>query len=145
MTVAFWANPASLSGNYLFVKGTGSTVSWHITLNNSGRLTFLRNYSGSTDLNLRFNNQLVLNQWHHYVFVWNGNADTSSVRLYRDGVLQPDPFGDAGAGSKVADASNVLYVGGAPGMGTTNVRLDDVRMYNRMLTQTEITALYNYR
>ena len=80
------------------------------------------------------------NQWYHMT----GTYDGSAVKLYVDGVLicsQP-LSGDLNLGNEVFTMAGVIYEDGSRG-GRYFGRADDVRFYNRALSQQEIVDLYN--
>lgn len=78
--------------------------------------------------------------WHHVVFTGDGVSGTA--KYYFDGVF---------IGSFVQDAvvvcnynNNPLYIGSEPNlMGKWGGYLDDIGIWNRSLTQQEISDLYN--
>ena len=72
-------------------------------------------------------------QWHHVAGVYNG----SSLYLYVDGGL--DASGSA-SGSLSFSAPNV-YIGGSPTQ-SFNGLIDDVRIYDRALSEDEVKTLY---
>jgi hypothetical protein len=90
-------------------------------------------YSARYLVNSSFNNV-----WHHLAGTYNG----SQVKLYVDGVLRmtTNHTGAIGSGAynvqlgKCAEVTDRLY----------NGVLDDVRIYNRALSATEITQLYQW-
>jgi hypothetical protein len=128
---------ANNSGNwFLFLDGPAQT------------LRFLKDYDGATDLSVRtdFPNT-YLNAWKHVVMTWDGAASSLGVKFYIDGVEITARYSTtSGAGNKVSDGSNSLTIGSNatgtqyPFSGT----LDEVRIYNRALSASEITDLYNY-
>jgi hypothetical protein len=75
--------------------------------------------------------------WHHLVQVRANNVTT----LYVDGVLQN------GTITKTPYFSNSLFLVGSSGSGGSNQifngQIDDIGVWNRALSQQEITALYN--
>ena len=80
-----------------------------------------------------------LNRWYHVV----GTADGVEVRIYIDGVAQ----GTATPYTGVIDKdTEPVWIGtdSTGGIhGPFNGSIDDVRVYNRALSATEITQLYN--
>jgi len=87
-------------------------------------------------------------QWHHFVFAWDGNA--GRVFLYLDGQL----FGDYGMGLAGVlidiDPGGLLLgqeqdcLGGCFSSGQIVAgSLDDVRIYRRVLSDEEVAILYN--
>ncbi len=77
---------------------------------------------------------VTLNQWQHFVGVYNG----STVTLYKDGVQ----IGAAQPGT-MTNSDLPLLVGSWTG-STQFFRgaIDDVRLFNRALTSSEVQALY---
>ena len=68
--------------------------------------------------------------------------DGTNVRFYRDGALSST----IAATNSVGNSSNVLRIGrdnNSPGERYYNGSLDDVRIYNRALSASEVTQLYN--
>jgi hypothetical protein len=96
-----------------------------ININNSWNA-----YYGTSDI--------VDQQWHHLVAVRGGGR----VKLYVDGVKETDDP-DSDSGQTVSINGNGPFIGNYPGL-TEQVHgtLDEVRIYNRALTPTEIVALY---
>jgi hypothetical protein len=88
-----------------------------------------------------------LNQWHHVVAVWTGKCGVSgSVKFYIDGVLQSgNGSDDWGAGSPTIDGGgNNDYEISSDSSDTYfwDGMLDDIRLYDRMLSTDEIKRLY---
>jgi len=78
----------------------------------------------------------VTSGWH----LVTGTYDGTTAILYLDGVaLASDTF------TAPANASLPLYMGLAPnGSGAWNGAMDEVRLYNRALTASEVSALFNF-
>ena len=79
------------------------------------------------------------NQWHHVVITKSSSSDTSA-NLYIDGILVTVYTGSFTLNNGTAS----LYFGNAETTNNLfNGSVDDIRIYNRELTQSEVTALYN--
>ena len=81
---------------------------------------------------------LSLNNWHHCVLTLNNGTG----KLYMDGVLILTQSGLA----STSQTSNILLFGKASWASNGNVfngKLDDIRIYNRPLDSSEVTALFN--
>jgi hypothetical protein len=87
--------------------------------------------------------------WHHAVIIIpNGAADLNSLLFYLDGQLLTGScsYANYGAPSPYIDNGNPILIGGGWYSGVPyndfNGNLDDIAIYNRALTQEEITSLY---
>jgi hypothetical protein len=84
-----------------------------------------------------------LNAWQHYVIVMQSGLN--NIKVYRNGVL--DNTGTVNFSSLISNSN--LYLGYIP-TSATNItqsnflgKIDDFGIWNRALTQQEITNLYN--
>jgi hypothetical protein len=77
-------------------------------------------------------------QWHHYALTVSSTQD--SAKVYVDGVYRNAiPRG----GSTINPSGN-FYVGrGSDGLHPLNGMVDDLRLYNRELSASDITSLFN--
>jgi hypothetical protein len=79
--------------------------------------------------------QVTDSNWHHIGFVWNGAYRT----LYVDGVIVAEDIQ-----SNLASSSNGLYIGAGKNLEDSTFfsgLIDDVRIYNKALSQAQITAV----
>jgi hypothetical protein len=86
------------------------------------------------------------NTWTHIAFTWDGSATAANVHLYINGAEVSSYSTQVnGAGAKTSDAALTKYVtnGQFTGGGDFLGRLDDVRLYKRILSPAEIKQLYN--
>lgn len=85
------------------------------------------------------------NQWHHLVITWDGTGDLSGLTIYIDGAIPATVSSQAGTGSYGGDMAVPLVIGNL--YGTTGSQfdgiVDDMRLYNRVLTAAEVLSLYN--
>jgi hypothetical protein len=103
-----------------------------------------------------FNKPLFDGTWHHLAFTYDGTA--SAVKVYYDGIEVPLPPGAAanfaGLGNlTLGNASNLVVGGwnkhaGLSGptdswIGAFTGKMDQFRLYGKVLTASEILALYN--
>ncbi len=82
------------------------------------------------------------NIWYHFVNTWDA---TNGLRIYVNGVLENST---AMAVYSASGGTNSLFLGFNPGgcagnLGWLNGSLDEVRIYNRALSASEISQLYN--
>jgi hypothetical protein len=153
MTVSFWINPTTNTTKTIMAKGSASNGSgtWQISKTSAtspARLSFSK--EGGTDSGKNYNSLLVSGVWQHIVLTWNGSMTVSTgVLLYKNAVLQVNVTGTDGATAN-SEASYPLCVGntasavsGCITSGSSDMKIDDVRIYNRILSTSEITQLYN--
>ncbi len=75
-----------------------------------------------------------LNNWHHVVFQWGTNGQ----KLYLNGVLV-----DTKSSTGYVTQSQTIYIGRSSWPSShVNGKIDDIRIYNRALSEQEIYALY---
>ena len=108
---------------------------------NSSKYTFyVGNGTPATSWNLsaQSNQNIALNSWHHVVLVKSGNI----YSLYTDGVFENNWI----ANTTILSYFYQMYFGSTDPAITNEViigSIDDIGIWNRALTQQEITALYN--
>ncbi len=78
----------------------------------------------------------VINTWNHYA----GTYDGTTLRFYKEGAL----ISSTGYVGTIGTPPNSLYIGrgGATASGAFAGRIDDVKVYDRALSATEISTLY---
>jgi len=143
ITVSTWikANPTQAYSHYLVVDkshGWTDATGWVLQgETNSGRIAF--SYGDGVDFpELYSTTNLLDNNWH---FV-TGTLDGSDLKIYIDGVLEGSlPY----SGTPAGNSRNVnigASWGGGPFNRFFNGLIDEVDIYNRALSATEIQSLY---
>ena len=145
LTITFWFNTpiteSTETVDYLLSKeavganaGDASFVFDHDTVRNS-YIAFIDAH-GTNKAGFPISD-ISVNTWHHISFVLNNSDGT----IYLDGVAKET---DAGYPSDIWGNSNpVVIASSAVGSGNFNGIIDNVRIYNRALSEAEIQALYN--
>jgi hypothetical protein len=150
MTVSFWIKPTSNTTNSILNKGNNyaGTGTWQVSKasnTNPARLIFAKN--GTVGAQVTYNSTLTIGVWQHVVITWNGSMTFSTgVNAYKNtAVLTTGAFTDGSAAN--SDAAHSLCMG-AQGSACTagfgDEALDEIRIYNRVLSTSEITRLYNF-
>lgn len=132
----------------LWVKPENITTEWtrFVDKNYSSGYSFTTGSSGSyDDLSFWHNNQeiidtgpvLTLNQWQHVAVTYDGKI----VKIFLNGELvDSKPYNGVASGN-----TSALYIGGTPTYPRDlDGQLDDVRIYNRGLSDDEIRRLYEW-
>ena len=82
--------------------------------------------------------------WQHITLTWNGLLTGQNTKLYIDGSEQMSITRTAGTGQIVSDVGNLFTLGNRPEGNSSYFKgwMDDFRIWNRVITQNEIQALY---
>ncbi len=142
ISLAFWLK-ADASDNYYWniIVGKGNDNGYRVCRDSGGNatngITFAA--SGGYPGDNVFADNVLDGQWHHVAttYAWDGTSAVS--RIYMDGVMADE---NTGIGYDIVSNTYHLILGNndefsSPMCGS----LDDVRIYNHALSQTEITAL----
>jgi hypothetical protein len=135
-TVAGWFKPNTTTpGTYLFAfPDTATGNRFYIIVSSATQCAFVYNDS----VNRAFN--LASNELAHIVCI-RDNSATGVFQIYKNGAL----IGSF-TGSTIPTALTPAvksYFGSGGGGGYSGSTIDDPRIYNRALSQAEITSLYN--
>ena len=128
--ISKWTTGAGTNNSYLFYLGQDiSTNKFSFVIQQSdGTLKFLNTAFSYFSFN-----------WYHVVCV----ADGSTMRMYINGVLQPEVQTYDGT---IKSTTKKLTVGGLreeDGVASFNGRVGIARVYNRPITQSEVTQNFN--
>ena len=148
LTLAAWIFPQDLANCpandcRILAKSTGTAEDAHhfmlSTIDSGGatRLRFRVKTGGVTSTLIASSGDLTEDEWRHAAAVYDG----SEMRLYLDG----SPVGSTSkSGALSLDPAVPVWIGGSPGGASERPWdgiLDEVRIYDRALTQPEIQAL----
>ncbi len=144
LTVSFWMNfPQQYNYSTIFLvkNGTAWVNGFSISVDQNNSAYGLNVYQftiiiGSTPCSF-FTNQLELGSWSNIIGVYNG----SQIKLYLNNVLKATVNYNSNI---VSINGNLIFAewGNPTPPSITNRNIDDIAIYNRALTQQEITALY---
>src|SRR3989344_4660568 len=146
ITIAAWVKADSFSSaiDTRFISKANSTSEqghyWMLGQTNSGgdKLRFRLKAGGSTQTLIASSGDLPLNTWFHAIATYDG----STMRLYKDGI---EVGSVAKLGTIDIDTTIPANIGRNPdGSNHMDGAMDDVRIYNRALTVSDIQALYAY-
>ena len=152
LTLSFWANVTSLGrNNYgaFLTKGIhGSAGSWELISGGpvlSSETTdpyFVVRYgdgSAAQALSRVCNNgSYSFNTWNHFLITWDGSSAASNIHIYINNAECSYGIAQNGTGSRGSDAGGNLTIGNSDsGENTLNGSIDDVRIFDHVVTATE--------
>lgn len=147
-TISVWYNTQNFTaqnGNPRMLisdRNTGlSSYKYTINLNTTGHLLGCAIYNGSgASGNGVTGDAGINNNWHNAIFMYNSNIET--LYLYIDGSLV-NTSTNVTHWSTGANPTNIGYWNGFVGAsGFFDGKIDDIGIWNRVFTQSEITSLY---
>jgi hypothetical protein len=145
ITMAGWAKATSINdGLYsLFCKVVPTTLNgqfrFYVEQNNTKRFIFGKNLSGGTEVSATMGSSFDISNWNHYAVSWNG----TTARFYWNGVLVGAAVSYSGAITSIASAPLEIGRDAHGPVDWLKGDLDDLHIYNRALSATEIAQLYN--
>ena len=134
-TVSFWMYKPTLSYGVALMNSSGANGNfiWNVQTGATGNFQFGTNKQGSTWAWAQ--SSYAINQWYHVVATYNNGAMT----LYLNGTsVATQTFTQTTA----ATTNLPLYVGKGHSGNYFTGKVDDLGIWNRVLTQAEITLLY---
>jgi len=151
LTVVAWIRPTAVSvssqNSRIVSKGTSDVLSWRFgyVAGYANQMYFGQSFTG-TDAEWWTTSGPITtaNIWYHVAVTYDRSATTNDPIFYVNGT--PDTTSSLGdpTGSANDDSTVNLLIGGRSGGDRSwEGRIDDLRIYNRILSASEIAALYN--
>ena len=145
MTISAWIYPKSNGefGGNIAGKHTDPSPgsgNWVFSID-SNRLKFQKSFATSI-LNVSGGaNSTQYNEWQYVTMTWDGSSTATNVHIYVDGnEISSYSQQTDGVGVKDSDVGNNLDISNKN--REFDGSIDDLRIYNRILTQSEINQLY---
>ena len=135
-SVSFWINFSGTANQNLYLFGAGTTNFTHsgIYIDTAlGRIYHQNNGNAELITNISWS----ISEWHHIVFTYN--SSNSAMELYLDGASVST------ATRTLNIASSEFTIGRWSGYNNSYVNglIDQFRVFNKEVTSTEVTTLYN--
>lgn len=151
ITISTWFKSQSNMGGMVSKYEGCSNNGWSIHSSNNKISGYYYNFSGGSYVNFDPNTSTIDindNSWHQVVETY----DASGGKIFIDGLLiSADTFSGAGTPSVCSTIADLYFGYRVPGNPASCVNynfffqgiIDDIGIWNRALTQQEITNLYN--
>ena len=149
LTASAWIYPESggtFGGSIVGKRaapGPGSG-DWAFVMHQDGdAIKFYKSYSTTVLEATTSSGSIALNRWQFVTVTWDGTASRANVRFFIDGVPVPTSTtsGTDGVGTKDSDAAEVISISAQ--FTQYEGKIDEVRLYNRILAASEIKSQYD--
>jgi hypothetical protein len=142
LTVSAWILPRANKRGHVVDK-SNANMGWVLAFREDGRIQFSGDQYFGKEVSRFSSKALALNTWHHITATWDGDRAATHVHVLIDG---HPAAGDGidGVGAVREGSSPILSIGNRRARDRGfNGLIDDVRVYNRVLSPSEILALAN--
>jgi hypothetical protein len=147
-SVEFWMN-WDAPGTHVIVSNLDIAAShrgWEAILEGSVIHLRLSNTWVTNMLDVYATHGMSTATWNHVVMTYNGTSSPSGINIYINGVKKSAVALYNNLSGTIVNNARTLRVGGrgwGSGSNYFNGKLDEVRVYNRVLSSEEISASYN--
>jgi len=140
-SVSFWVKPNKPSANQMMAISyqTGSSATWNFYVRWKSTLNIEFGASSGTNSVTTSASALLSGMWSHIVYT-AGASDTQ--KLYVNGVLDANQSGALASNFTFRGATHSWDIANYAGAEWFLGQIDDFRMFERILTQTDVTNLY---
>jgi len=139
MTISTWYTTESLYTNWQTLAGKGEGDGWRIARASASTSNLTFSSRRPHDFAAFLDDQTTgSDKWHHLVTTVDAGVENN---MYVDGVLVATDT----SGTLLQNRANAMQIGGNPdaaGRGW-NGNIDDVAVWNRALTQDEVSSIWN--
>lgn len=148
-TISYWIYPTSwgVFGRVLDKSDAGGyppNSGWH-QQGTGTRAIFSHAFSGGTGQWELASGSAPLNTWSHLSVTYDSSDPNNDPTFYINGTPVALFADNNATGTAISDAANPITFGSRQGGGNNYTGyIDDARMYNRILSAADITALYAY-
>ena len=139
-SIAFWVKPHVYHGGYKRVIEKSYSTSWAVALDDGNQISFWANGGELLDTGTH---QILPNNWTHVAITWDRVIGTEQVKVYFDGEHVANTSYSTPFGTDTRDIYVGQYYGG--GAYWFDGDLDELAIWNRTLSPTEVTNLYGRR
>lgn len=154
-TISWWAKRNGVTATYqtmLGFYGAAYSNAMNIQANLTGSgasanslAVYVRSSSNVVVCNASSLFSLSDNEWHHFAITVSVSGSSATTTIFADG--SQVATATASFSGSLLSASSRFTVGAFPSGASSaqeffNGRIDDIRIYNRALSSTEVTALY---
>lgn len=145
VTLQAWIKPTNLS-NYMVIASKfpwTSAYSYQMSTTPTGKLRVDISSTGTNYIEVTSNTSLTAGVWQHVAFTWDG----STVKMFINGVVDSNTLNFSGP---IFANTSTFDIGRPSGGSTSNQQyfngaIDEVMLYSKALSQSEILQNYEYQ
>jgi len=144
-TFAYWAKYTSNTKEKIITKNNGdATKGYEMGFNASGfPILRLINTSSTNEINVVGSASYDDGNYHHFVWTYSGTSLASGVILYVDNAAVTLTTTTNNLSATITNSNNVIFGADTGGTNPLIAQIDDLRIYNRVLSSSEVSDLYN--
>ncbi len=136
LSISFWLKKGVDAFNaYVFARSTSQWIIFQNGANNSLKYRLITNGGTYT----KIGGAILDSQWHHCAFVWDSSANTFDI--YEDGVKIGTST--TTSGSLISSTDTAYIFSATNGAPYSSGNLDELAIFDSVLSQTDITSIYN--
>ena len=142
-TVSAWIKPAGAGGGNAgrIVDKDNNSAGWFFAMSGATQIRLTSDQDPSGVTSMTSTATIALNTWQHVAATWDGHSG-GQMHVYINGVQADSATTAGGAGTEADDSATPLTIGDRPlNDRGFNGSIDEVRIYNRILSAAEIQAL----
>ena len=132
-SIEAWVNPANTSNKGIISKG-GTSLKYAVRITSS-RVSFITN--GTPRLSSKSTSLIPVNTWTHISATYN--SSNNEFKIFINGQLDTSSIIASAAPTTNSDS---LFIGISGASAPFNGQLDEVRLWNRDLSSTEVSQYY---
>jgi hypothetical protein len=143
LTVSAWIKPVSGANRGRIIDKDNNGNGWFFCMYADNSLQFdVPQFSQTAGYRIS-SNSIVDNAWQNVIVTWSGSTSSSNIHFYVNGVASDSGTIVNGVGTLGSDAGVPLAIGNRASDLTRGFvgSIDDLRVYNRVLSASEIAAL----
>jgi hypothetical protein len=147
-TIDAWINPTDFSSQPMIVnKDDGITRSYYFEIGSSGQFGAEVITSAGDNQYLSASGAVVTNTWQHVAMTYDGSAGPDQkIKFYVNGALVPathNGSNDNGGTPNATSLSTKIGINGDTSSFPFSGEIDEVEMFDRVLSQAEIQSIFN--
>jgi hypothetical protein len=128
-----WIYPKTIHQAMTIIRNNQNSQGYLLWVNSSNHISCQFPTLSNSAINPSSGNQIIANQWQHIATTYDG----TNIHTYLNGQLEKTI---SSTGTISTDTSTPLFF--SKGSGGIDGALDDIRIYNRALTEREIRLIY---